>query len=148
MKRLFIGLTLLLMSFLSALEAFEGLRRLAAGAGAYRWVPELVLACLVVAMFLYASSLHRRLLFPRRGSRLLATGIALYAVAVAIATGAIAWSAGMLPLEKDSALAVVPDLATRLVPQPVFLLAQVLLVIGAFRALSNLVPPAEFAEDF
>ena len=148
MKRLFIGLTLLLMSFLSALEVFEGLRRLAAGAGAYRWVPELVLACAVVAVFLYASSLHRRLLFPRRGMRFLASGIVLYAVALAAAAGLVASGAGMLPIEKDSALAMLPDLASRLVPQPVFLLAQVLLVIGAFRALSNLVPPAEFAEDF
>jgi hypothetical protein len=148
MKRLFVGLSLLLMSFLSALEAFEGLRGLAARAGAYRWVPELVLACAVVGVFLYASSLHRRLLFPRRGMRFLATGILLYALALAAATGLIAWAAGLLPIEKDSALAMLPDLASRLVPQPVFVLAQVLLVIGAFRALSNLVPPAEFAEDF
>jgi hypothetical protein len=148
MKRIFIGLTLLLMSFLSTLETLEGLRALSARVAGQRWVPELVLAALSVGVFLYASSLHRRLLFPRRGLRLLAAGIVLYALAVTLATGLLVTGMGMIPLEKGSFWADLPEIAASLYPLPLFLIAQVLLVVGAFRALSNLVPPAEFAEDF
>ena len=73
---LFIALTLLLLSFLSALEHLAWVRAVAAGAGAQPWVPELVLAALVAGVFVYTGSLKRRLLHPRRGQWLLAAGIA------------------------------------------------------------------------
>lgn len=148
MKRIFVGLTLLLMSFLSALEALEGLRAVSLRLVGHRWLPELVLALLAVALFLYASSLHRRLLFPRRGLRLLTLGILLYALAVAVATGTVVSGLAMLPVTQGTVWADLPHAASQLVPTPLFLVAQVLLVVGAFRALANLVPPAEFAEDF
>ena len=64
---LFIGLTLLLLSFLSALDHLGLLRSLAAAAGGPRWLPDLVLAALAVFLFLQATRLKRRLLHPRRG---------------------------------------------------------------------------------
>jgi hypothetical protein len=148
MTRLFIGLTLLLMSFLSALDGLKGLDDLAARVGVYRWVPELVLAAVAVALFVYRSSLRRRLLFPRRGFRLLAAGIGVYALGAAAAGGLLVTAAGMLPLEQGTPWARLPELVARLYPQPVFVAALLLLAMGAFRALSNLVPPAEFEEDF
>ena len=148
MKRLFAGLVLLMMAFLATLPPLEVLRALAVRSGAFAWVPELLLALVVVTAFARITQLHRRLLFPRRGGRLLAAGLALYAVAVAVATGAAAAALRLLPLEPGSPWAGAADLAARMVPLPLFLAAQVLLALGAFRALSNLVPPQEFAEDF
>ena len=148
MISLFVALTLLLLSFLSALDHLGWLRGLAAHAGAQPWIPELVVAAIAVAVFLRASSLKRRLLYPRRGMRLLTVGIAVYALAVAAAMGLLVKAAGLLATELGSEWSGVPDLVARLYPQPVFIAAQVLLVFGAFRALSNLVSPREFAEDF
>ena len=148
MKRLFAGLVLLLMSFLSALAPLEALRGLAVRAGGFPWMPDLLLALALVAVFARFTQLHRRLLFPRRGDRLLAAGLALYATAVAVATGLAANATRLLPLEAGSPWTSAADVAGRLAPLPIFLAAQVLLALGAFRALSNLVPPAEFAEDF
>jgi hypothetical protein len=145
---LFVALTLLLLSFLSALDHLGWLRDLAAQAGAQRWVPELVLAAIAVAVFLRASSLNRRLLYPRRGKRLLVVGIALYAVGLAAAMGLLVKAAGLLATEMGSEWAGVPGLVARLYPQPVLLVAQLLMVFGAFRALSNLVSPSEFEADF
>jgi hypothetical protein len=148
MMRLFIGLTLLLTSFLSALDALKGLHDLAARIGVYRWVPELVLAAIAVALFVHQSRLKKRLLFPRRGFRLLAAGIALYGVGAAAAGGLLVKGAGMLPVEQGTVWARLPEWVARVYPQPVFIAALLLLAMGAFRALSNLVPPAEFQEDF
>ena len=148
MIALFIGLTLLLLSFLSALDHLAWLRVLAAHAGAPQWVPELVLAALAVALFLRASSMRKRLLYPRRGSRLLALGIAVYALGLAAAMGLLVKAAGLLAGELGQDWAAMPGLVAHLYPQPVLFTAQLLLVFGAFRALSNLVPPNEFAEDF
>jgi len=145
-KRLFVALVLLLMSFLSALAPLEGLRGLAMGAGVYRWVPDLVLALALVAAFARLTQLHRRLLFPRRGVRLLAGGIALYALGAALATGLAVSALRLLPPEAGGPGAA--ELAARAVPLPIFLAAQLLLVLGAFRAMTNLVPPDEFAADF
>lgn len=148
MKRLYVALTLLLMSFLSALEHLDGLRNMVARVGVYRWVPELLLAAAAVAVFVMATQLHRRLLFPRRGMRILAAGIAVYAVAVAAATGAAATALGVVAIEKGSPWSAVPELLGRFHPQPVFVAALLLLILGAFRALTNLVPPNEFEADF
>jgi hypothetical protein len=148
MKRLFIALTLLLMSFLSALDQLQWVQHLAARAGAPRWLPELVLAAAAVAAFLHLSSLRRRLLFPRRGMRLLAAGIGVYAVGVAAATGLLVTVVGQIAIEQGSAWADLPRYVAAVYPQPVFLAAQLLLVLGVFRALSNLVSPAEFREDY
>ncbi|MDB5856582.1 MAG: hypothetical protein JWQ76_271 [Ramlibacter sp.] len=148
MISLFVALTLLLLSFLSALDHLGWLRDLAAHAGAQRWVPELVLASIAVAVFLRASSLKRRLLYPRRGMRLLTVGIAVYALGLATAMGLLVKAAGLLATELGSEWSGVPNLVAHLYPQPVFMAAQLLLVFGAFRALSNLVSPSEFAEDF
>lgn len=145
--RLYLALTLLLMSFLSAFDGLAAVRELARRAGGYGWIPELVLALAAVAVFVRASHLHRRLLYPRRGQRLLTAGIAVYAVGVAAATGLIV-SAVRLLAEQASAGPQLSEMASLLVPQPVFLLAQLLLVMGAFRALSNLVPRDEFEADF
>lgn len=145
MKRLFVGLTLLLMSFLAALDHLGALHALPSRIGIQRWMTELVLAAAAVTLFVRASQLHRRLLFPRRGLRLLAAGIAVYALAVAAASGVAAVAIGWVLAEQAGAL---PELVAGLNAQPVFLAAQLLLVVGAFRALSNLVPPAEFHEDF
>ena len=41
-----------------------------------------------------------------------------------------------------------PGVVALLRPLPLLAVAQVLLLVGAFRALTNLVPPDEFAEDF
>ena len=46
------------------------------------------------------------------------------------------------------AVVPVPEIAGQLYPQPLFVAAQVLLVLGAFRALCNLVSPAEFEADY
>lgn len=148
MKRLTVALTLLLMSFLSALPLLEPARRLASGAGVYGWLPELLLAALAVVLFTRACQVRRRQLFPRRGLRLLAAGIALYLLAAAVASGVLGRGADLLELGADSPFATMPALAEAVVPQPVFVLAQLLLVFGAFRALTNLVPPAEFEADY
>lgn len=148
MKRLYVALTLLLMSFLSVLAPFAHAQQLATRVGVYAWLPELLLAAAAVALFVKATHVHRRLLFPRRGLRLLAVGIALYALAVALASGVVARALGVLEIAKDGPFASVPALASTLYPQPVFIVAQLLLVIGAFRALTNLVPPAEFEADY
>ena len=148
MKRLFLGLTLLLMAFLSSFDALDGLHRLLARVGVQRWMTELVLAAAAVAAFVHVTSLHRRLLYPRRGLRLLLAGLALYAGAVAVATGMLAGAVATLPLETDSTRALVSHGVTLLSPLPLFLAAQVLLLVGVFRALTHLVPPDEFAEDF
>lgn len=148
MKRLFVGLTLLLMSFLSALDSLAWLRDLAARIGLYRWVIELVLALAVVTLFARKAELHRRLLFPRRGDQLLIAGIGVYALAVAAATGALVQAMGFVAKLADSGLGGVPTLVANVYPQPVFIAAQLLLMLGAFRALANLVPPGEFAEDY
>jgi hypothetical protein len=148
MKRLFVGLVLLLASFLSALAPLEGLRLLAGRLGPVRWIPDLVIALVVVALFARLSQLNRRMLFPRRGVRLLAAGIAMYVLAVAAASGGLGYALGVLPAEAATPLGSAPELAARIAPLPIFVIAQVLLALGAFRALTNLVPPGEFAEDF
>lgn len=145
---LFVGLTLLLLSFLSALDHLGLVRSLAAEAGGPRWLPELVLSAIAVALFLRATSLKKRLLYPRRGKRLLAAGIAVYALGVAAAMGLLIKAAGLLANEMGKEWAAVPGWVAQLYPQPVLVIAQLLLVFGAFRALANLVPPNEFAEDF
>ena len=145
---LFVALTLLLLSFLSALDHLGWLRELAAHAGAQRWLPELLVAALAAGLFIRASSLKRRLLYPRRGKRLLAAGLAVYAIGLAAAMGLLAKGAGLLASELGNEWARVPGLVAQLYPQPVLVVAQLLLVFGVFRALSNLVPPNEFAEDF
>src|SRR5262249_24473195 len=148
MKRLFVGLTLLLMAFLSTLDHFDRLHQLAARVGVQRWMTELVLAVLVLALFVRASDLNRRLLFPRRGLPLLRAGIVAYALGVAVATGGVVGAAGLVSPQDLGPLASLPQAATHLAPWPLFLVAEVLLVVGVFRALTNLVPPDEFAEDF
>lgn len=148
MKRLYLGLTLLLMAFLSTFDALDGLHHLLARIGVQRWMTELVLAAGAVAAFVHVTSLHRRLLYPRRGLRLLLAGIVLYLGALALATGALAGAMASLPLDTDSTRAVLSHGMTLLSPLPLFLAAQVLLLLGVFRALTHLVPPDEFAEDF
>jgi hypothetical protein len=148
MKRLFVGLVLLLASFASTLAPLEVLRGLAARIGPVRWLPDLLLALIVVALFARMSQLHRRMLFPRRGLRLLAVGIGLYVVAVAAASGGLGYALGVLPAEAAPALGRAPEFAARIAPLPFFVAAQVLLALGAFRALTNLVPPGEFEADF
>jgi hypothetical protein len=145
---LFVGLTLLLLSFLSALDHLGLVRSLAAEAGGPRWLPELVLAAIAVGLFLRATSMKRRLLYPRRGKRLLAAGITVYALGLAAGMGLLVKAAGLLASELGKEWASVPGLVAQLYPQPVLLVGQLLLVFGAFRALANLVPPNEFAEDF
>jgi hypothetical protein len=96
----------------------------------------------------HTSRLHRRQLYPRRGQRLLTAGIAIYAVGVAAATGLLVKAVQVMPIEQGSLGSGLPELMARLHPQPVLLAAQLLLAVGAFRALSNLVPPAEFEADY
>ena len=148
MKRLFVGLTLLLMAFLSTLDHVDAVHRVGARFGVQRWMTELVLAVIGTALFVRACQLQRRLLFPRRGLRLLLLGIGLYVLGAGVASGVLARTVAALPLEPQSPWADLPHLATLLAPLPLFVAAQVLLVIGSFRALTNLVPPDEFAEDF
>jgi hypothetical protein len=143
-----VGLVLLLASFASTLAPLEVLRGLAARIGPVRWLPDLLLALIVVALFARMSQLHRRMLFPRRGLRLLAVGIAMYGVAVAAASGGLGYALGVLPAEAAPSLARAPEFAARIAPLPFFVAAQVLLALGAFRALTNLVPPGEFEADF
>lgn len=146
MKRLFIALTLLLMAFLSTLDGLDVLHRVLARAGVQRWMAELALAVAAVALFAHRSNLHRRMLFPRRGLRLLLAGIGIHALALAVLSGVLARAVGMVPL--DPAWSALPDIVSLLDPLPLFVGAQVLLLVGAFRALTNLVPPDEFAADF
>jgi hypothetical protein len=148
MKRLFVGLTLLLMAFLSTLDQMNALHRIAARVGVQRWMTELALAAAAVAVFAHRSHLHRRMLFPRRGLRLLLAGIALYGLGLAVMTGLLVRALGLVPLEADSPWSGLPEMVSLLQPLPLFVAAQVLLLVGAFRALTNLVPPQEFAEDF
>jgi hypothetical protein len=148
MKRLFLALTLLLMSFLSALDHLERVHGAAASVGVQRWMTELLLAALAVALFARTTSLGRRMLYPRRGARLLTAGIVVYALAVVVASGLLVRAAALLPLEAASALGDLPAFVAAVPPQPLWVAAFVLLVLGAFRALCNLVPPAEFAADY
>ena len=143
MKRLFLGLVLLTMAFLSTLEALDGVQRLLARIGGQRWMIELPLAAIAVALFVRFTHLHRRMLFPRRGLRLLLAGIVVYAFAVAVATGVPNRAVAMAPEQVQ----LLPWTAL-LQPLPLFVLAQVLLLVGCFRALTNLVPPEEFLADF
>jgi hypothetical protein len=147
MKRLFVGLTVLLMAFLSS-HPGDAPHPFASRAGVQRWVMEMALALVVVAAFAHRSQLRRRMLFPRRGLRLLLAGITLHALALAIMTGALVRILGVLPLEPDSVWAALLAIIPLLRPLPLLVLAQVLLLVGAFRALTNLVPPDEFATDF
>jgi hypothetical protein len=148
MMRLSLGLTLLLMSFLAALDHVDGLHAAASRMGVQRWMTELAIAAIAVGLFFKAGKLHRRMLFPRRGMRLLAVGIGLYAAGLAVATGLVARASRFAPLEAGGPLAAVPQIAGQLYPQPLFVAAQVLLVLGAFRALCNLVSPSEFEADY
>ena len=148
MKRLFVGLTLLLMAFFSSLDHLDALHRFLARIGVQPWMTELLLALLVVAAFAWGSQLHRRLLFPRRGLRLLLAGIVVYVLGAVVATGALVGAAGWIPLELDSSLSGVARIAAMLSPLPLWIAGEVLLAVGAFRALTNLVPPEEFAADF
>jgi hypothetical protein len=148
MKRLFVGLVLLLMSFLSALEHLEVLRQLGTRVGLFRWVAELLIALAAVALFARTTKLHRRLLFPRRGGHLLAAGIVVYGLGAALATGLVVTVLGWLAIEKDSILAPAPALAAQIMPLPLLFTGQLLLVIGAFRAMTNLVPRSEFEADY
>ena len=148
MKRLFIGLTLLLMAFLSTLDQLDALHRVMARAGVQRWMTELALALAAVAAFAHLSNLHRRMLFPRRGLRLLLAGIGVHVLALSVLTGLLARGVGMIPLEAHAAWSALPEIVSLLHPWPLFVAAQVLLLVGAFRALTNLVPPDEFATDF
>lgn len=148
MTRLSVGLTLLLMSFLAALDNVDGMHATFSRLGVQRWMTELVIAAAAVAFLFKAGSLHRRMLFPRRGMRLLAAGIAVYVAGLALSAGVIARALQFVPLEKGSEWAFLPDLAGHLYPQPLILAGQVLLVLGAFRALCNLVSPSEFEADY
>ncbi|NNU45260.1 hypothetical protein [Ramlibacter montanisoli] len=148
MKRLFLALTLLLMSFLAALDHLDAFHALVARIGIQRWMTELVLAAAAVALFVNATHLHRRLLFPRRGLRLLAAGLGVYAIALVAATGWLSRAVDFFVIDTSGAWSAVADVVADLGAQPVFLTAQVLLVVGAVRALSNLVPPAEFEADY
>lgn len=143
MKRLAVGLVLLLMSFLAALENIDGLHAPLSQLGVQRWMSELLLAAIVVGLLFRVAKLHRRMLYPRRGMRLLAGGIALYAVGAALATGAVVRAVQLVPL--DPAL---PELAELLPAQPLLAGAQLLLVVGAFRALCNMVSPSEYDADY
>jgi hypothetical protein len=147
MIRLSLGLTLLLMSFLAALDNVDDLHAGVARVGMQRWMTELALAAIVVGLFFKAGQLHRRMLFPRRGMRLLALGIAFYAVGLALASGWIG-RALQFAVPQGGALGAVPEIAGLLYPQPLLVAGQVLLVMGAFRALCNLVSPAEFEADY
>lgn len=144
MMRLALGLVLLLMSFLAALDHVNGLHAAVARLGVQRWMTELAIAAVVVGLFFKAGNVHRRMLFPRRGMRLLAAGIALYAVGLAVATGLVARGVQFASQEAGGSLAAMPQLPA----QPLLVAAQVLLVLGAFRALCNLVSPAEFEADY
>ncbi len=148
MMRLSLGLTLLLMSFLAALDHLDGMHTAVARAGVQRWMTELAIAAIAVGLFFKAGQLHRRMLFPRRGMRLLALGIALHAAGLAVATGVLARGLQWVAPPAGGALGPVPEIAGLLYPQPLFVAAQVLLVLGAFRALCNLVSPSEFEADY
>jgi hypothetical protein len=148
MMRLALGLVLLLMSFLAALDHVNGLHAAVARLGVQRWMTELAVAAVAVGLFFKAGNVHRRMLFPRRGMRLLAAGIALYAVGLAIASGLLARGVQFASQEAGGTLGAVPQIAGQLHAQPLLVAAQVLLVLGAFRALCNLVSPAEFEADY
>lgn len=143
MKRLFLGLVLLTMAFLSTLETLEGVQRLLARVGGARWMIEAPLAAIAVALFVRFTHLHRRMQFPRRGLRLLLAGIVMYAFAVAVATGLPGRAVALAPEQVE-----LLHWTSVLQPLPLFLIAQVLLLLGCFRALTNLVPPEEFLADF
>lgn len=148
MKRLVVALTLLLLPFLATVDQMDPLHRLLARVGVQRWMTELVLAAGVVALFARAVKLNRRMLFPRRGLRLLVAGIALYGVALALMVGLPGHGLTVMPATAPGSWAGVPGIVALLRPLPLLAVAQVLLLVGAFRALTNLVPPDEFAEDF
>lgn len=143
MKRLAVGLVLLLMSFLAALENIDGLHAPLAELGVRRWMSELLLAIIAVGLLFRVAKLHRRMLYPRRGMRLLASGIALYAVGAALATGLVVRALQTVPLDPE-----LPEIAGLLPAQPLLAGAQLLLVVGAFRALCNMVSPSEFDADY
>jgi hypothetical protein len=147
MKRLYIGLTLLLMAFFSTLDQLDRAHGVLARIGVQRWMSELALAAGLVALFVHVSQLHRRLLFPRRGLRILLAGIAVHAFGLAVATGLLARAMDLVPLQEVAWISA-PQIVSMLAPLPFLLVAEVLLLVGAFRALTNLVPPDEFAADF
>jgi hypothetical protein len=88
------------------------------------------------------------MLFPRRGLRLLLAGIALYGVGIALMLGLPDRAAAVVPAASQGAWSGLPGVVALLRPLPLLAVAQALLLVGAFRALTNLVPPDEFAEDF
>ena len=147
MKRLYVALTLLLAAFFSTLDQLDRAHGLLARIGVQRWMTELALAAGLVALFVQMAQVHRRLLFPRRGLRILLVGIAAYAFGVAVATGLLARVMDLVPLD-DAVWNSAPQLVAMLTPLPFLVVAEVLLVVGAFRALTNLVPPDEFAADY
>jgi hypothetical protein len=148
MKRLMVALTLLLLPFLATVEQMAPLHRLLAKVGVQRWMTELVLAAGAVALFAHVIELKRRMLFPRRGLRLLLAGIALYGVGIALMLGLPDRAVAAVPAASQGAWSGLPGVVALLRPLPLLAVAQALLLVGAFRALTNLVPPDEFAEDF
>ncbi|MBC5781545.1 hypothetical protein H8N03_01230 [Ramlibacter sp. USB13] len=147
MKRLYVGLTLLLAAFFSTLDHVDRAHGLLARIGVQRWMTELAMAAGLVALFVHTTHLHRRLLFPRRGLRILLAGIVVYAVGAGVATGLLPRAMDLVPVGDPAWTDAAQKFAT-LSPLPFFLLAEVLLLVGAFRALTNLVPPEEFAADY
>jgi hypothetical protein len=148
MKRLVVALTLLLLPFLATVDQMVPLHRLLAKVGVQRWMTELVLAAGAVALFAHVIQLNRRMLFPRRGLRLLLAGIALYAVGLALMVGLPDRAMGVVSNAAQAPWSGLPGFMALLRPLPLLAVAQALLLVGAFRALTNLVPPDEFAEDF
>jgi hypothetical protein len=148
MKRLVVALTLLLLPFLATVDQMDPLHRLLGRVGVQRWMTELVLAAGAVALFAHVIELKRRMLFPRRGLRLLLAGIALYGVGIALMVGLPDRAMGAVPGTTPGSWASLPGIVSLLRPLPLLAVAQALLLVGAFRALTNLVPPDEFAEDF
>ena len=70
------------------------------------------------------------------------------AIALVAATGMLSRAVDFFVIDTSGAWSAVADVVADLGAQPVFLTAQVLLVVGAVRAMTNLVPPAEFEADY
>jgi len=141
MKRIFVGLTILLFMFLSEIQAQFPFGVLSSKTGIPDSYIVLLTAIVGTALFFIYSSFRRRLIFPIPGIRLLTTGAILFLLTCGIATFVFMWVLGALGGNgaNSNILAVIMSAAfVGAFATPLLYLAKILLILGAFRMLTNL----------
>jgi hypothetical protein len=141
-KRIFVGLTLLLLLFLPMTDNFLTLGALASKFGIPSIFAELFVAGATVAVFFKLSGIRERIIYPIPGIRLLTIGIVLYVVPLLIGSVYFVVLTKIFgATEQTPWLALVPAIIVGKYTAPILLLAETILLLGAFRLLTNLSSP-------